>query len=41
MMGVQLLDIGRRRGLEKFVTIGTVCSYPKFAPVSFKEDDLW
>ena len=41
MMGVQLLDVARRREIEKFVTIGTVCAYPKFAPVPFKEDDLW
>ena len=41
MMGVQLIDQARLRKLEKFVAIGTVCSYPKFAPVPFKEDDLW
>ena len=41
MMGVQLLDVARRREIEKFVTIGTVCAYPKFAAVPFKEDDLW
>ncbi len=41
MMGVQLIEAGRLRGIEKFVAIGTVCAYPKFAAVPFKEDDLW
>jgi len=41
MMGVQLIDQARLRNIEKFVAIGTVCSYPKFTPVPFKEDDLW
>lgn len=41
MMGVQLIEEGRRRNIEKFVAIGTVCAYPKFTPVPFKEDDLW
>jgi len=41
MMGVQLIEQGRIRNIEKFVAIGTVCAYPKFAPVPFKEDDLW
>jgi len=41
MMGVQLIEEGRRRNIEKFVAIGTVCAYPKFSPVPFKEDDLW
>jgi GDP-L-fucose synthase len=41
MMGVQMMDAGRRVGIEKFVAIGTVCSYPKFTPVPFKEEDLW
>lgn len=41
MMGVQLLHEAWRSGVEKFVAIGTVCSYPKFTPVPFKEDDLW
>jgi GDP-L-fucose synthase len=41
MMGVQLIEQGRLRGIEKFVAIGTVCAYPKFTPVPFKEDDLW
>ncbi|NIA07124.1 MAG: NAD-dependent epimerase/dehydratase family protein [Actinobacteria bacterium] len=41
MMGVQLIEQGRLRSIEKFVAIGTVCAYPKFTPVPFKEDDLW
>jgi len=41
MMGVQLLHEGWRRGLEKFVAIGTICAYPKFAPTPFREEDLW
>lgn len=41
MMGVQLIEEGRERGIEKFVAIGTVCAYPKYTPVPFKEDDLW
>ncbi|MGR3220616.1 MAG: GDP-L-fucose synthase family protein [Candidatus Anammoxibacter sp.] len=41
MMGVQLIEVARQNNVEKFVTIGTVCSYPKFAPVPFNEKDLW
>ena len=41
MMGVQLIEQGRQRGIKKFVAIGTVCAYPKFTPVPFKEEDLW
>ncbi len=41
MMGVQLMEEGRLRGIEKFVAIGTVCAYPKFTPVPFGEEDLW
>jgi len=41
MMGSQLIEVGRQRGLEKFVAIGTICAYPKFAPIPFKEDDIW
>jgi GDP-L-fucose synthase len=41
MMGVQLIEQGRLRGIEKFVAIGTICAYPKFTPIPFKEDDLW
>jgi len=41
MMGVQLLHEGMLRGIEKFVAVGTICAYPKFAPVPFREEDLW
>ena len=41
MMGTLMLEFARRSGVRKFVGIGTVCSYPKFAAVPFKEDDLW
>jgi GDP-L-fucose synthase len=41
MMGVQMMEVGRRVGIEKFVAVGTICSYPKFTPVPFKEEDLW
>jgi GDP-L-fucose synthase len=41
MMGVQMMEVGRQLGIEKFVAIGTICAYPKFTPVPFKEKDLW
>jgi len=41
MMGVQMMEVGRQRGIEKFVAVGTVCAYPKFTPVPFHEEDLW
>jgi GDP-L-fucose synthase len=41
MMGVQLIEQGRLRDIEKFVAIGTVCAYPKFTPVPFREEDIW
>jgi GDP-L-fucose synthase len=41
MMGVQLIHEGYLHGIEKFVALGTICAYPKFTPVPFKEDDLW
>src|SRR4030042_1030175 len=41
MMGIQLIHEGYRRGIEKFVALGTICAYPKFTPVPFKEEDLW
>lgn len=41
MMGVMLMEYARRAGVPKFVGIGTICSYPKFTPVPFREDDLW
>ncbi len=40
-MGLHLIEHARIRGLDKFVQVGTVCAYPKFTPVPFKEDDLW
>ncbi len=41
MMGVQLLHEGWLHHIEKFIAIGTICAYPKFAPVPFREEDLW
>jgi GDP-L-fucose synthase len=41
MMGLQLMEEARKSGVAKFVTAGTVCSYPKLAPVPFREEDLW
>ena len=41
MMGVQLIEGARLNGVEKFVQVGTICAYPKFTPVPFKEDALW
>ena len=41
MMGVQLIHEGYLRQIEKFVAIGTICAYPKFTPVPFKEENLW
>jgi|APSaa5957512622_1039677.scaffolds.fasta_scaffold09674_1 GDP-L-fucose synthase len=41
MMGVELMHQAYQRGVGKFTAIGTVCAYPKFTPVPFKEDDLW
>jgi GDP-L-fucose synthase len=40
-MGIELMEQSRLHGVSKFVQIGTVCSYPKFTPVPFREDDLW
>jgi GDP-L-fucose synthase len=40
-MGMHLIEESRVRGVEKFVQVGTVCAYPKFAAVPFREDDLW
>jgi len=40
-MGVNLIEESRRAQIQKFVQLGTVCAYPKFTPVPFKEDDLW
>ena len=41
IMGIRLMEAARKEGVEKFVAIGTVCAYPKFTPVPFKEEDLW
>jgi GDP-L-fucose synthase len=41
VMGILLMEEARCRGVRKFVTVGTICSYPKFTPVPFREDDLW
>ncbi len=41
MMGVELMEQARLRGLQKFIAVGTVCAYPKFTPVPFREEDLW
>ncbi len=40
-MGIAAHGGGRLAGVEKFVQVGTVCAYPKFTPVPFREDDLW
>src|SRR5262245_2192779 len=41
VMGLLLIEEARRRGVSKFVAVGTICSYPKHTPVPFQEDDLW
>ena len=41
IMGVQMMEQGRLFGVEKFVAAGTVCAYPKYIPIPFKEEDLW
>ena len=41
MMGVQLIHEAWLRGVEKFVALGTICAYPKFTPIPFKEENLW
>jgi GDP-L-fucose synthase len=41
MMGIQLMEQSRLFGVEKFLALGTICCYPKFTPVPFKERDLW
>ncbi|OGZ55200.1 MAG: GDP-fucose synthetase, partial [Candidatus Ryanbacteria bacterium RIFCSPLOWO2_02_FULL_47_14] len=41
MMGVQLMEAARLAGVQKFVAVGTICSYPKFTPVPFREEHLW
>ena len=41
IMGVQLIEEARLAGVDKFVCLGTICAYPKFAPIPFREEDLW
>lgn len=41
LMGVHMMEESRKAGVKKFVAVGTICAYPKFAPVPFKEKDLW
>jgi GDP-L-fucose synthase len=41
IMGIQLMEYARLAGVEKFVATGTICAYPKFCPVPFREDELW
>jgi len=41
MMGTQLIHSAYEAGVQKFVCVGTICAYPKFTPVPFKEEDLW
>jgi len=41
IMGIQLMEEARKSDIEKFVAIGTICAYPKFTPIPFKEDNLW
>ena len=40
-MGIQVVEACRRYGVERTVVLGTICSYPKFTPVPFREEDLW
>jgi GDP-L-fucose synthase len=41
IMGIQLMEEARLHGVDKFVAVGTICSYPKFTPIPFKEEDFW
>ncbi len=41
IMGIHLMEAARRAGVKKFVQLGTICAYPKFAPVPFREEELW
>jgi GDP-L-fucose synthase len=41
LMGIQMMEAARHEGIEKYVAIGTVCAYPKYTPVPFREEDLW
>jgi len=40
-MGIHLIEEARLAGVSKFVALGTICAYPKFAPIPFREEDLW
>jgi GDP-L-fucose synthase len=41
IMGIQMMEFARRASVKKFVAVGTICAYPKYTPVPFREDDLW
>jgi GDP-L-fucose synthase len=41
IMGIQLMEVSRQEEVAKFVAVGTVCAYPKYTPVPFKDDELW
>ncbi len=41
IMGIQMMEAARLEGIKKYVAVGTICAYPKFTPVPFKEEDLW
>jgi GDP-L-fucose synthase len=41
IMGIELMEQARLRGVHKFIAVGSICAYPKFTPVPFREDDLW
>ncbi len=41
LMGVHLMEESRKAGVDKFVAVGTICAYPKYTPVPFKEEELW
>lgn len=41
IMGIQMMEAARQEGVEKFVAVGTICAYPKYTPVPFREEDLW
>jgi GDP-L-fucose synthase len=41
IMGIQLIEAARQAGVKKFVAVGTICAYPKFTPIPFREDELW
>lgn len=41
VMGIQLMEVARQRGVTKFVVAGTICAYPKFTPIPFAEEELW